>query len=87
MDFIIFVGISQLQCIVVTARYIPIQSSQNTFIIKSMLTSQLSKEPFTKVQFRLSLIQHKTPILLNLRVLSQTPTCCADIFSSRSERL
>ena len=71
MHFIIFVGIPQLQRIVITTRYIPVQSSQNTFIIiNQRLTSQLGKESFAKVHLCPSLIQHKTPVLFNLRVLS-----------------
>ena len=80
MQLIVGVGIPQFQCIMVASGYVPVQSTQNAFvIINKALTSQLGKETFAEVQFGPCFVHNETAVLVNLRVLSPyTDVLCRD---------
>ena len=68
---IILIRISQFQCVMITSRHIPVQSAQNTLIvINQCLTPQLGKKAVSEIKFCPCFVQDKTPVLVELRILS-----------------
>ena len=68
---IILIRISQFQCVMITSRHIPVQSAQNTLIvINQCLTPQLGKKAVSEIKFCPCFVQDKTPVLVDLRILS-----------------
>lgn len=75
-------SVAYFQGIMIAPCHVPVQSSQNALIIiHQRLPSQLHEPRVIQMECSPSLVQYKTPVFVNQRILPHTPTCCAENFN------